>query len=72
MRNPHACIDLELDIENAILFLLRNPEGGDMEDTSLDAIFGEDDGDLSGDDSESDGYLSEVVEYLVLLRYFFS
>ncbi|KAG7998639.1 hypothetical protein I3843_01G267800 [Carya illinoinensis] len=37
----------------------RKPEGGDIEDISLDAIFSEDDSDLSGDDSESDGYLSE-------------
>lgn len=44
----------------------RNPEAGDIEDISLDAIFSEDDSDVTGDDSESDGYLSEVVEYTII------
>lgn len=37
----------------------KNPEAGDIEDKSLEAIFSEDDNDVAGDDSESDGYLSE-------------
>ena len=44
----------------------RNLEAGDIEDISLDAIFSEDDSDLIGDDFESDGYLSKVVEYTVI------
>lgn len=46
----------EVDIE---LSNGRNPEAGDIEDFSLDAVFSEDDSDVTGDDSESDGYLSE-------------
>lgn len=46
---------------------LRNPEGGDIEDIALDTIFSEDDSDVAEDDSESDGYLSEVVKYIILL-----
>ncbi|XP_030930154.1 nucleolar complex protein 2 homolog [Quercus lobata] len=46
----------EVDIE---LSNGRNPEAGDIEDISLDAVFSEDDSDVTGDDSESDGYLSE-------------
>ncbi|XP_031279802.1 nucleolar complex protein 2 homolog isoform X2 [Pistacia vera] len=37
----------------------RNHEGMDIEDTSLDEIFSEDDSDVDGDDSGSDGYLLE-------------
>ncbi|KAK9282888.1 hypothetical protein L1049_011113 [Liquidambar formosana] len=37
----------------------RNIEGGDIEETSLDAIFSEDDSDVAEDDSDSDGFLSE-------------
>lgn len=37
----------------------RNPEGEDIKDIALDTIFTEDDNDVTGDDSESDGYLSE-------------
>lgn len=37
----------------------RNPEGGDFEDTALESVFSEDDIDMTEDDSESDGYLSE-------------
>lgn len=46
---------------------LRNPEGEDIKDIALDTIFTEDDNDVTGDDSESDGYLSEVVKYIILL-----
>lgn len=46
---------------------LRNPEGGDIEDFALDTIFSDDDSDVAEDDSESDGYLSEVVKYIILL-----
>jgi hypothetical protein len=46
---------------------LRNPEGGDIEDIALDTIFSDDDSDVAEDDSESDGYLSEVVKYIILL-----
>lgn len=59
-------IDLETVVEISIHFLLRKPEGEDIEDISLDAIFSEDDSDVSGDDSESDGYLSEVVERIFI------
>ncbi|XP_068315388.1 protein REBELOTE-like isoform X2 [Pyrus communis] len=37
----------------------RNTEGEYIEDTPLDAIFSEDENDVFGDDSDSDGYLSE-------------
>lgn len=37
----------------------RNLEGEDIEGTSLDSIFSEDDSDVAGDDSGSDGFLSE-------------
>lgn len=45
----------------SLCYFLRNPEGGDIEDIALDTIFSEDDSDVTRDDSESDGYLSEVV-----------
>ncbi|XP_011018775.1 PREDICTED: nucleolar complex protein 2 homolog isoform X1 [Populus euphratica] len=37
----------------------RNNEVEDFKDISLDAVFGEDGSDMDGDDSDSDGYLSE-------------
>ncbi|KAM1675598.1 hypothetical protein FF1_041106 [Malus domestica] len=37
----------------------RNTEGIYIEDTPLDTIFSEDENDVFGDDSDSDGYLSE-------------
>ncbi|KAL9402616.1 hypothetical protein Peur_006465 [Populus x canadensis] len=37
----------------------RNNEVEDFKDISLDAVFGEDNSDMDGDDSDSDGYLSE-------------
>ena len=58
MRNPHALI------LSPFLFHSKNPEAGHIEDKSLEAIFSEDDNDVAGDDSESDGYLSEVVNIL--------
>ena len=42
-------------------FLFRN-KGQDLVDVSLDAIFSDDDSDVVEDDSDSDGYLSEVFE----------
>ncbi|KAA8534342.1 hypothetical protein F0562_031831 [Nyssa sinensis] len=39
----------------------RNPEGEDGEDISLDEIFSEDDSDVGGDASDSDGFLSEEL-----------
>lgn len=41
--------------------VLRNVEGEYIDDTPLDAIFRVDDDDVFGDDSDSDGYLSEVL-----------
>ncbi|KAL9422097.1 hypothetical protein AB3S75_034379 [Citrus x aurantiifolia] len=54
----------ENEEENAELSTRRNPENGDIEDLSLEAIFSEDEsdadeGDVDVDDSGSDGYLSE-------------
>ncbi|KAL9418998.1 hypothetical protein AB3S75_036868 [Citrus x aurantiifolia] len=54
----------ENEEENAELSTRRNPENGDIEDMSLEAIFSEDEsdadeGDVDVDDSGSDGYLSE-------------
>lgn len=51
-------------------FCYRNPENGDIEDMSLEAIFSEDEsdadeGDVDVDDSGSDGYLSEVLKPIV-------
>lgn len=37
----------------------RNNEVEDFKDISLDVVFGEDNSDMDGDDSDSDGYLSE-------------
>uniref|UniRef100_A0A5B7C525 Nucleolar complex protein 2 homolog n=1 Tax=Davidia involucrata TaxID=16924 RepID=A0A5B7C525_DAVIN len=51
---------VEDQVENtAELSNRRNPEGEDKEDISLDAIFSEDDSDVGGDASDSDGFLSE-------------
>ncbi|GAY49547.1 hypothetical protein CUMW_119950 [Citrus unshiu] len=54
----------ENEEENVELSTRRNPENGDIEDMSLEAIFSEDEsdedeGDVDVDDSGSDGYLSE-------------
>ena len=60
-------LNSESVVENVPFFPpCRNPEAGDIEDISLDAVFSEDDSDVTGDDSESDGYLSEVVEYTII------
>ena len=57
-------LNFESVVENVPFFPpCRNPKARDIEDISLDAIFSEDDSDVTGDDSESDGYLSKVVEY---------
>ncbi|KAK7380755.1 hypothetical protein VNO78_33272 [Psophocarpus tetragonolobus] len=37
----------------------RNIVGEELQDTSLDAVFSEDDSEVLGDDSDSDGFLSE-------------
>ncbi|RDX61690.1 Nucleolar complex protein 2-like protein, partial [Mucuna pruriens] len=37
----------------------RNTVGEEFQDTSLDAVFSEDDSEVLGDDSDSDGFLSE-------------
>lgn len=45
------------------------PSNGAVEDVSLDAIFSDDDHDLIEDDTDSDGFLSEVwkmVQFIVL------
>lgn len=42
--------------------VFRNSEGEDFGDTSLAAIFGEDDSSSLEDASDSDGFLSEVCE----------
>ena len=58
-------LNSESVVENVPFFPpCKNPKAGDIEDISLDAIFSEDDSDVTGDDSESDGYLSKVVEYI--------
>ncbi|XP_021818559.1 nucleolar complex protein 2 homolog [Prunus avium] len=44
----------------------RNTEAEYIEDNPLDAIFSEDDSDVFGDDSDSDGYLSEDSSHLHL------
>ena len=57
-------LNSESVVENVPFFPpCRNLKAGDIEDISLDAIFSEDDSDVTGDDFESDGYLSKVVEY---------
>lgn len=50
--------DLELITEDS--FVIRNTAGEEIEDAPLDAIFSEDDSGVVGDDSDSDGFLSEV------------
>lgn len=42
------------------LISYRQTVAEEIEDASLDAIFSEDDSGMIGDDSGSDGYLSEV------------
>lgn len=49
----------ESEEENAEFSNRRNPENGDIEDMSLEAVFSEDESDVDVDDSGSDGYLSE-------------
>ena len=57
-------LNSESVVENVPFFPpCKNPKAGDIEDISLDTIFSEDDSDVTGDDFESDGYLSKVVEY---------
>ena len=57
-------LNSKLVVENVHFFPpCKNPKAGDIEDISLDVIFSEDDSDVTGDDFESDGYLSKVVEY---------
>ena len=57
-------LNSESVVENVHFFPpCKNPKAGDIEDISLDVIFSEDDSDVTGDDFESDGYLSKVVEY---------
>lgn len=51
------------------IFFLRKTKG-ELEDASLDAVFKEDDSDLVGDDSDSDGYLSEVLSFILSLEFF--
>jgi len=48
-----------------IYFVCRNNEVEDFKDISLDIVFGEEDSDMDGDDSDSDGYLSEVLNYVM-------
>uniref|UniRef100_A0A6P6G102 nucleolar complex protein 2 homolog isoform X1 n=1 Tax=Ziziphus jujuba TaxID=326968 RepID=A0A6P6G102_ZIZJJ len=49
----------EDQIEDAAKLSNVRKTKGELEDASLDAVFKEDDSDLVGDDSDSDGYLSE-------------
>lgn len=51
-------------------FVLRNHEGIDIEETSLDEIFSEDDSDVEGSNSGSDGYLSEVLKPIMQYHFF--
>ena len=44
-------------------------EGENIEDAALDAVFS-DESDVVEDDSESDGYLSEVLKYKTPLKTF--
>lgn len=39
---------------------IRNTVGEEIQDTSLDAVFSENDNEVLGEDSDSDGFLSEV------------
>ncbi|KAI4382744.1 hypothetical protein MLD38_008665 [Melastoma candidum] len=50
------------DDDNKVTILERNPFSDGVEDISLDALLGEDGSDWSGDDTDSDGYLSEDLE----------
>lgn len=47
-------------ISNDPYFVIRNTVGEEFQDTPLDAVFGEDDSEVLEDDSDSDGFLSEV------------
>uniref|UniRef100_A0A2P2KEH0 Uncharacterized protein n=1 Tax=Rhizophora mucronata TaxID=61149 RepID=A0A2P2KEH0_RHIMU len=53
----------DVDVDMGEKSIGRNPEVEDFEETVLGTVFGEDDSDLSGDDSESDGYLSEDTSF---------
>ncbi|KAI4384419.1 hypothetical protein MLD38_002581 [Melastoma candidum] len=50
------------DDDNKDTILERKPFSDGVEDISLDTLLGEDGRDLSGDDTDSDGYLSEDLE----------
>lgn len=43
-----------------VVMILSNINSEDIEDTSLEGIFAEDDSDVMADASDSDGFLSEV------------
>uniref|UniRef100_A0A7N2MEK2 Uncharacterized protein n=1 Tax=Quercus lobata TaxID=97700 RepID=A0A7N2MEK2_QUELO len=43
----------------------RNPEAGDIEDISLDAVFSGDDSDVTRDDSESDNLPLSLMRILL-------
>ena len=49
----------------SLFFPCRNPEAGDIEDISLDAVFSEDDSDVTGDDSESDNLPLSLMRILL-------
>lgn len=51
-----------------VAIICRSTHDDVFEDTSLDAAFVEDESDMAGDASDSDGYLSEVLR----LNYAFS
>lgn len=56
-----VCI-ITLNFVYYFTFSLRVPDVQDIEDTSIDAVFGKDDDfDTFEDVSDSDGYLSEVL-----------
>ncbi|KAG5239738.1 nucleolar complex protein [Salix suchowensis] len=57
-RNEKAQVE-DSDGEREEKYSGRNNEVEDFKDISLDAVFDEDDSDMEGDDSDSDGYLSE-------------
>ena len=46
----------------ALKYVCRDLEGENIEDAALDAVFS-DESDVVEDDSESDGYLSEVLKH---------
>lgn len=53
-----------------IVILPRDPEGEEFEDISLDDIFAEDNSDVAEDASDSDGFLSEVLNYILWRKHF--